>query len=86
MYLTSRKPDQPVASPGSSSRPRPISPDKPPEEEQRVLCRLVCHSGNAASRAYPAGGRRQPTPAPANPRNGGVEKALLAAGIPAYPR
>jgi hypothetical protein len=28
----------------------------------------------------------EPTPAPANPRNGGVEKALLAAGIPAYPR
>jgi hypothetical protein len=37
MYLTSRKPDQPVASPGSSRRPRPISPDKPPEEQQRVL-------------------------------------------------
>src|SRR5436309_13992475 len=35
MYLTG-KPDQPVASPGSSTRPRPISPDKPPEEQQRV--------------------------------------------------
>jgi hypothetical protein len=56
MYLTS-KPDQPFAT-RQQHTPPPISPEKPPEEQQRVPYRLVRHSGNAASRAYPAGGRR----------------------------
>jgi hypothetical protein len=52
MYF-SGKPDQPVVNPGSSTRPRPISPHKPPEEQERVPYRLVRHSGNAASRDRP---------------------------------
>ncbi len=46
---------------------------------------LVFSYGNGASRIYPAGGRRKLPPAPANPRNGRVERACSRRESPPIP-
>ena len=58
------------------------------DESKECLARTarrVRYQGNVASRAPPAGGRRTPRPAPANPRKGRVERPALAANPRPFP-